>query len=43
MPSSGPKNDATYSKGMTGSCLCGSITVLLKQDIFSKPNGHICY
>jgi hypothetical protein len=29
--------------GMTGSCLCGSIIVILHQDLFSKPNGHICY
>lgn len=28
---------------MTGSCLCGGVTVTLKQDLFSKPNGHICY
>jgi hypothetical protein len=43
MPSSESSNDATYSAGMTGSCLCGGVTVILKQDIFSKPNGHICY
>jgi hypothetical protein len=31
-------------KGMTGSCLCGSITVTLTQkDLFAKPNGHICH
>jgi hypothetical protein len=29
--------------GMTGSCLCGSIKVILHQDLFSKPNGRICY
>ena len=28
---------------MTGSCLCGSIKVILRQDVFSKPNGHVCY
>ena len=43
MPSSESSNDASYSKGMTGSCLCGGITVILNQDIFSEPNGHICY
>lgn len=43
MSSSKPSNDATYSEGMTGSCLCGGIKVILKQDIFTKPNGHICY
>lgn len=36
-------DELDLSKGMTGSCLCGSITVILNQDIFSKPNGHICY
>jgi hypothetical protein len=36
-------NPPTPSEGMKGTCLCASITVLLKQDIFSKPNGHICY
>jgi hypothetical protein len=30
-------------QGMTGSCLCGSVKVILRQDVFSKPNGHICY
>jgi len=30
-------------QGMTGSCLCGSIKVILHQDLFFKPNGHICY
>ena len=43
MPSSEISSDNSHSKGMTGSCLCGGITVILKQDIFSKPNGHICY
>ena len=42
-----PPNDFTsetnFSEGMTGSCLCGGITIILKQDIFSRPNGHICY
>lgn len=42
-----PPNDSTseivFSEGMTGSCLCGGITIILKQDIFSRPNGHICY
>lgn len=36
-------NNVDLSKGMKGSCLCGGITVILKQDLFSKPNGHICY
>lgn len=30
-------------QGMTGSCLCGNIRVILHQDLFSKPNGHVCY
>ena len=37
-----PGND-DLRQGMTGSCLCGSIKVILRQDVFSKPNGHICY
>lgn len=28
---------------MAGSCLCGNITIILKQDLFIKSNGHICY
>lgn len=36
-------NEVDLSKGMTGSCLCGGVTVTLKQDLFSRPNGHICY
>ena len=42
-----PPNDFTsetaVNKGMTGSCLCGGTTIILKQDIFSGPNGQICY
>lgn len=42
-----PKNHdlAKLNKeGMTGSCNCGAITVTLTQeDLFAKPNGHICH
>lgn len=35
---------ATLENGMTGSCLCGSITVTVTQkDLFTPPNGHICH
>ncbi|KXT14124.1 hypothetical protein AC579_84 [Pseudocercospora musae] len=29
----------------TGSCLCGSITIVLTldKDLFSEPNGHLCH
>lgn len=43
MSSNEVSNDTAQSDGMTGSCLCGSITVILKQDVFSTPSGHICY
>ena len=35
---------STLKDGMTGSCLCRSITVTVTQnDLFTKPNGHICH
>ena len=35
---------STLQEGMTGSCLCGSIKITVKQkDLFNKPNGHICH
>ncbi len=47
-PFTGNPNDYNTAelneKGITGSCLCGSITVTLTQkDLFAKPNGHICH
>lgn len=30
--------------GMTGTCLCGSITVrIIEKGLFDKPKGHLCY
>lgn len=30
--------------GMTGTCLCGSVTVHIKEKgLFDKPRGHLCY
>lgn len=35
---------SSFSSGMTGSCLCGSIKVtILEQNIFDKPKGHLCH
>ena len=47
-PLTGNPNDYNITelngKGVTGSCLCGSITVTLTQkDLFAKANGHICH
>ncbi|KXL41369.1 hypothetical protein M433DRAFT_148775 [Acidomyces richmondensis BFW] len=33
-----------FKDGMSGSCLCGSITVTLKEKgLFDKPRGHLCH
>ncbi|KAF2717419.1 hypothetical protein K431DRAFT_233137 [Polychaeton citri CBS 116435] len=33
-----------FTEGMTGSCLCGSISVRIKDnDLFTKRRGHLCY
>lgn len=33
-----------FKDGLTGSCLCGSITVTLKdKELFTKPRGHLCH
>ncbi len=33
-----------FADGMTGSCLCGSITVTIKDnELFSKRRGHLCH
>ena len=38
------QDPASYSNGMTGSCLCGSISVTItKSDLFTKRNGHLCH
>lgn len=43
MASNEPSDDTSPNASTTGSCLCGGIAVVLKQDIYSKPNGHVCY
>ena len=45
-PTGDPKSHDTseYANGMTASCLCGSITVTIKDnELFSKPRGHLCH
>lgn len=45
-PTGDPKSHdpSEFSEGMTGSCLCGSITVTIKDsELFSKPRGHLCH
>lgn len=45
-PTGDPKQHDTseFSEGMSGSCLCGSITVTIKdKELFSKPKGHLCH
>lgn len=33
-----------FSNGISGSCLCGSITVTINDsDLFSKKRGHLCH
>ncbi|KAK0258990.1 hypothetical protein LTR91_023716 [Friedmanniomyces endolithicus] len=36
--------DSKFQDSLTGSCLCGSITVTIKdKELFSKPRGHLCH
>ena len=45
-PTGDPKSrsDSEFKDGMTGSCLCGSITVTIKDsELFSKRRGHLCH
>lgn len=45
-PTGDPKqHDASeFAEGMSGSCLCGSITVTIKDsELFTKPRGHLCH
>lgn len=45
-PTGDPKqhDHSKFKDGMTGSCLCGSITVKINDpDLFSKPRGHLCH
>lgn len=39
------QHDASkFSEGMSGSCLCGSITVTINDpELFSKRRGHLCH
>lgn len=38
------QDPSSLKDGMQGSCLCGNITVDIKQPaLFDKPNGHICH
>ena len=33
-----------FSHSLSGSCLCGSITVTITdKDLFTKPRGHLCH
>jgi hypothetical protein len=32
-----------FKKSITGSCLCGSITVTINDNLFTKPRGHLCH
>lgn len=42
-PKSYPTDDLN-AKGITGTCLCKAITIIVTQrDLFAKPNGHICH
>lgn len=45
-PTGDPKQYDTsqFSEGLSGSCLCGSITVTLHdKELFTKPRGHLCH
>ena len=33
-----------FSESLSGSCLCGSITVTINdKELFTKPRGHLCH
>lgn len=45
-PTGDPKAHPTsnFANGITGSCLCGSISVTIKDDeLFTKRRGHLCH
>ncbi|KAK5172233.1 uncharacterized protein LTR77_003871 [Saxophila tyrrhenica] len=45
-PTGDPKSHPTseFANGITGSCLCGSITVTINDnELFSKQRGHLCH
>ncbi|KAF2737692.1 hypothetical protein EJ04DRAFT_460775 [Polyplosphaeria fusca] len=36
--------DSEFADGLTGSCLCGSITVTIHdKELFTKKRGHLCH
>ena len=45
-PTGDPKQHAIteFADGISGSCLCGSVTVTVKESgLFDKPRGHLCH
>lgn len=45
-PTGDPKDHSVdqFKDGMSGSCLCGSITVTIKDsELFAKKRGHLCH
>ena len=45
-PTGDPKqhDPSEFSESLSGSCLCGSITVTISdKDLFKKPRGHLCH
>ncbi|EMC95080.1 hypothetical protein BAUCODRAFT_35068 [Baudoinia panamericana UAMH 10762] len=45
-PTGDPKQHdvSTFTDSISGSCLCGSITVTLNEKgLFDKPRGHLCH
>ena len=44
-PVGDPKSHDTseFSESITGNCLCGSISVTIHDNLFTKPRGHLCY
>jgi hypothetical protein len=45
-PKGDPKSHSNdeFKDGMTGSCLCGSITITIKDpELFTKRRGHLCH
>ncbi|KAH9815683.1 Glutathione-dependent formaldehyde-activating enzyme [Teratosphaeria destructans] len=45
-PTGDPKQHSTdkFADGISGSCLCGSITVTIQEKgLFDRPRGHLCH